>query len=201
MFTGDIEAANASCSVTGNSVRVLQALARQKGRHQETHRHPQVGRLTNQCTVNVLETTNNRYVAEVTGNNGKLLIKIGRGSYDPSAKGYSTSDKVAGNALYSIWTKVAIKNLESQVAQLSFSPDGGTYVGGVKVTMDVANAKDFNNPEVVYTTDGSIPSLTNGTHALLAQHLTSLPTPNSRQWWWPTAKSCRASRRQTISHR
>lgn len=166
MFTGDIEAANAFmlCSPGTPCVFYKHWLDKKDAIKKLIAIRKSVG-LTNQCTVNVLETTNNRYVAEVTGNNGKLLIKIGRGSYDPSAKGYSTSDKVAGNALYSIWTKVAIKNLESQVAQLSFSPDGGTYVGGVKVTMDVANAKDFNNPEVVYTTDGSIPSLTNGTHA------------------------------------
>lgn len=166
MFTGDVEAANAFmlCSPGTPCVFYKHWLDKKDAIKKLIAIRKSVG-LTNQCTVNVLETTNNRYVAEVTGNNGKLLIKIGRGSYDPSSKGYSTSDKVAGNALYSIWTKVAIKNLESQVAQLSFSPDGGTYVGGVKVTMDVANAKDFNNPEVVYTTDGSIPSLTNGTHA------------------------------------
>lgn len=163
-------------------MRVLQALARQKDAIKKLIAIRKSVGLTNQCTVNVLETTNNRYVAEVTGNNGKLLIKIGRGSYDPSAKGYSTADKVAGNALYSIWTKVAIKNLESQVAQLSFSPDGGTYTDGVKVTMDVANARISTILRLSTLPTAQFLRSPTAHMRLQAQLWTSIPTPNSRLW-------------------
>lgn len=164
IFTGDIEAANAFmlCSPGTPCVFYKHWIDKKDAIKKLIAIRKSVG-LTNQCTVNVLETTSNRYVAEVTGKNGKLLIKIGRGSYDPSSKGYTTADKVAGNALYSIWTKVQIQDLESKVAQLSFSPEEGTYQGGVQVTMSITNAANFSNPEIVYTTDGSSPSLTNGT--------------------------------------
>ena len=164
IFTGDIEAANAFmlCSPGTPCVFYKHWVDKKDAIKKLIAIRKSVG-LTNQCTVNVLETSSNRYVAEVTGKNGKLLIKIGRGSYDPSSKGYTTADKVAGNALYSIWTKVQIQDLESSVAQLSFSPEEGTYQGGVQVTMSITNAANFSNPEIVYTTDGTSPSLANGT--------------------------------------
>ena len=162
IFTGNVEAANAFmlCSPGTPCVFMKHWLDNKDKIKKLIAIRKSVG-LTNQSEVNVIESSTSRYVAEVTGTNGKLLIKIGRGSYTPT--NYTTADKVAGNTLYAIYTKVAIKDFEENIAQLSFSPDGGTYTGGVSVTMSVANADKFNSPKIVYTTDGSIPSATNGT--------------------------------------
>lgn len=162
IFTGDVEAANAFmlCSPGTPCVFFKHWIDKKEAIKKLIAIRKSVG-LTNQSTVTVLESSTNRYVAKVTGTNGDLVIKVGRGSYTPT--GYTDADKVASNTLYAIWTKVEIKDLENGVAKLSFSPDGGTYTGGVSVTMTIDNASNFNNPEIAYTTDGSAPSLSNGT--------------------------------------
>ena len=115
--------------------------------------------VNNESAVNVLEATANRYVAEVSGTNGKLVIKVGRGSYSPS--GYTTDDVVASNSIYSIWTKVEVGSLDRSHASVSFSPDGGYSDGPVTVTLTASNAPE--GAKIAYTTDGSIPSATVGT--------------------------------------
>lgn len=161
-FTGDVDAANAymMCSPGTPCVLLAHWLTNKASIKKFIAIRKSVG-LTNQSTVNVIETSTNRYVAEVTGTNGKLLIKVGRGSYSPS--NYTSDDKVAGNALYSIWTKVPIKDLEANVAQLSFSPEPGTYSGSVTVKFNVTGAESVANKVVIYTTDGSTPAIDNGT--------------------------------------
>lgn len=163
-FTGDVVAANAYmlCSPGTPCVFYKHWLDNKDDIKKLIAIRKSVG-LTNQSTVSVVETSSNRYVAEVTGTNGKLLIKVGRGSYDPTSAGYTSADKVAGSSIYTIWTKVAIKDLETSIANLEFSPEGGTYDGSVSVKMSISNASSFNNPKIVYTTDGSTPSLSNGT--------------------------------------
>lgn len=161
-YTGDVEAGNAFmlCSPGTPCVLLAHWIEKKDAIKNLISIRKSVG-LTNQSTVKVLTVNKNMYVAEVTGTNGKLVIKVGRGSYTPS--GYTNDDKVAGNSAYTIWTKVAVKDLDAGIAKLQFSPEGGMYQGGVTVTMTITNAADFTDPKIVYTTDGSDPSLTNGT--------------------------------------
>ena len=161
-FTGDVEAANAFmlCSPGTPCVLLAHWIEKKDAIKNLIAIRKSVG-LTNQSAVKVLTVSKNMFVAEVTGANGSLVIKVGRGSYTPN--GYSAADKVAGNNAYSIWTKVPVQNLEKGIAKLQFSPEGGLYPGGTTVTMTIANADQFTDPKIVYTTDGSDPSLTNGT--------------------------------------
>lgn len=161
-FTGDVEAANAFmlCSPGTPCVLLAHWLDHKDAIKKLIAIRKSVG-LTNQSVVNVWEVSRNRYVAEVTGTNGKLLIKVGRGTYTPN--GYSDSNKVAGNSVYTVWTTVPVKDLESGVAKVEFSPESGYYEGGVTVTMTISNTSGFTAPKIVYTTDGTAPSLTNGT--------------------------------------
>lgn len=163
-FTGDEEAANAyMLSMPGTPCVLLKHWLDHKEAIKSLIAIRKSVGITNQSSVTVLESTRNRFVAEVTGTNGTLVFKVGRGSYTPT--GYTDDDKKAGNSMYGIWTKVAVADLEAGVAQLSFSPTPGIYPGGTTVTMTITNAANFTNPEIIYTTDGSDPSLTNGTHA------------------------------------
>lgn len=55
----------------------------------------------NMSAVKVLKTTNDCYLAEVTGAKGKLVVRIGTTSDGPSGSGYTLKCSGAG---YSIWT-------------------------------------------------------------------------------------------------
>lgn len=60
----------------------------------------------NESAVKVLRSTNDCYMAEITGKNGKAVVKIGSAMASPD--GYSNSDiKAAGND-YCVWTKTDI---------------------------------------------------------------------------------------------
>ena len=115
--------------------------------------------ITNQSTVEVLNTTTNQYVAKVTGTNGELIVKIGRGSYSPA--GYTDADKVASSSSYTIWTKVPIKTLDTVRPTVTLSKESGLYLGGVDVVLTATNAPE--GAKISYTTDGTTPSATNGT--------------------------------------
>lgn len=60
--------------------------------------------LHNCSAVNVLKTTTDCYMAEVTGTNGKLVVKIGSAMDSPS--GYTNSDIATSGENYCVWTKV-----------------------------------------------------------------------------------------------
>lgn len=61
----------------------------------------------NNSAVNVLRSTKDCYMAEVTGSKGKLVVKIGSAMVSPS--GYTDSDiKATGNG-YCIWTKTDVQ--------------------------------------------------------------------------------------------
>lgn len=61
----------------------------------------------NNSAVNVLKSTKDCYMAEVTGSKGKLVVKIGSAMVSPS--GYTDSDiKATGNG-YCIWTKTDVQ--------------------------------------------------------------------------------------------
>ena len=99
------------------------------------------------------------YVAKVTGTNGELVIKVGRGTYTPS--GYTSADRVAYSGAYTIWTKVSIKDLDTVRPEVTLTPDSGIYIGGTDVTLSAKNAS--KDAQIIYTTDKTTPSLTNGT--------------------------------------
>ena len=115
--------------------------------------------ITNQSTVEVLTHTTGQYMAKVTGTNGELVIGIGRGMQNPS--GYTSADMI-GSGAWRIWTKVEIKDLDTKRPEIEFSQPEGYYIGGVDVVISVNNA---DGASVVYTTDGSTPSMENGTQA------------------------------------
>ncbi len=158
-FTGDVVAANAFmlCSPGTPCVFLPHWQAYKSDIKKLIEIRKAVG-ITNQSTVSVIESSSTRYIAKVTGTNGELVIKVGRGSYTPD--GYTTSDQVAGSGIYAIWTKVPVTSLATNRPEVSFSPDGGIYESGIDVTITVANS---DNASVVYTTDGTTPSADNGT--------------------------------------
>ena len=119
--------------------------------------------ITNESNVEVLSHDNAKYIAKVTGANGDVVIGIGRGLTTPS--GYTNSDVVTipdGPAALRIWTKVKIQSLDTKRPEVMFDKAEGYYIGGTDLTISVNNA---DNASVVYTTDGTTPSLTNGTQA------------------------------------
>lgn len=119
--------------------------------------------ITNESNVEVLTHTNTQYIAKVTGTNGEAVIGIGRGLQNPS--GYTAADMVQipdQPASLRIWTKVKIQSLDTKRPEVVFDKAEGYYIGGTDVTISVNNA---DNATVVYTTDGTTPSLTNGTKA------------------------------------
>jgi len=62
--------------------------------------------LHNNSAVTVLQSSNDCYMAEVTGKKGKLVVKIGSSMASPA--GYTSADiKASGNG-YCVWTKVPI---------------------------------------------------------------------------------------------
>lgn len=70
----------------------------------------------NLSSVNVLKCESNCYMAEVTGTKGKLVVRIGTTSDQPSGSGYTL--KCSGNG-YSIWTT-------SNGGQTPSNPGGNT---------------------------------------------------------------------------
>lgn len=68
--------------------------------------------LSNTSKVNVLKTSNDCYMAEVTGSKGKLVVKIGSAMVSP--EGYSNDDIKASGSDYCIWTKAKIEGGTSQ---------------------------------------------------------------------------------------
>ncbi|MDE6283711.1 MAG: starch-binding protein [Muribaculaceae bacterium] len=73
----------------------------------------------NNSPVTVLRSSRDCYMAEITGKNGKAVVKIGSGMASPA--GYSDSDiKASGNG-YCVWTKTAVQG---------GGGGGGSTVGG-----------------------------------------------------------------------
>lgn len=161
-FTGDVVAANAYmlCSPGTPCVFFMHWLQNKNAIKKLIEIRKSVG-ITNQSSVTVLEGTQQRYVAKVTGSKGELVIKIGLGSYTPA--GYTEDDRVANNSFYGIWTKTPIEALETLHPEVTFSPDGGYYAGGVTVTLTAENVAEGKTASIAYTTDGSTPSVSNGT--------------------------------------
>jgi alpha-amylase len=62
--------------------------------------------VSNTSAVTVLQSSTNCYMAEVTGSNGKLVVKVGSAMVSPS--GYSNSDIKASGTDYCVWTKTGV---------------------------------------------------------------------------------------------
>lgn len=105
-----------------------------------------------QSTVNVLETGTDIYLAEVVGKKGSLLIKVGTKFNVTVPDGY---ELYAWGNNYAIWTKSEDAPI-SELVELTVTPDAGTYIGGVNVTLTADGA---NPPiKIYYTTDGIEPT-------------------------------------------
>lgn len=102
-----------------------------------------------QSDVNVLETANDIYVAEVVGTTGSLVVKVGtRYEYDPPT-GYTL--KTSGTN-YAIWSKGG----KEWNFSVSLFPSGGLYPGGTSVTLTASGgAAPY---KIYYTVDGSEPT-------------------------------------------
>ncbi len=79
----------------------------------------------NQSTVRVLKSTADCYMAEITGTQGKAVVRIGSSTDTPS--GYTDSDLRASGANYAVWSPVSIPGDEPAVpVTLAVKLPGGT---------------------------------------------------------------------------
>lgn len=90
----------------------------------------------NNSAVNVLQSSTDCYMAEVTGKNGKAVVKIGSAMVSPS--GYSDSDIKASGDSYCVWTKTEVQ--------------GGGSQGGGGGTADTGNWVYYDNSSTNWTT-------------------------------------------------
>lgn len=106
-FTGDIPAANAFilCS-PGTPCVFLPHYKDYKGQIQRLINVRNSVGLHNLSPVSVLSTGKDIYMAEVTGANGKLVVRIGSRNVTPD--GYTDADVVASGDQYRVWTKVPV---------------------------------------------------------------------------------------------
>lgn len=100
-----------------------------------------------ESAVTVSQSSSNLYVATVTGKKGKLIVKIGSGSYT-APTGYTLS---TSGTDYAIWLDAT-----NSVPSLSVTPDSGVYPTGTNVTF---TASGGTAPvDVYYTTNGDTPT-------------------------------------------
>jgi len=145
-FTGNILAANAFIlSSPGVPCVWLSHWNANKDKIGEMIAARKAVQLHSESIVTVNQTAANIYVATVTGKLGKLIVKIGSGTYNaPTGFTLATS-----GTDYAIWTDVAVVNTPT----LNVSPVGGTYIGGTTVTLSTASTAS-----IYYTLDGSAPT-------------------------------------------
>ena len=101
--------------------------------------------ITNQSGYAERSTAANLYAAEVTGQNGKLIVACGGGSYSPSAD-YVLAITGANYKVY------ASKSLETAWASIA----SGEFEKAFSVTLSAISADA--SAKLVYTTDGSDPT-------------------------------------------
>lgn len=106
-FTGDVVAANAFILCSPGTPCVFLAHWNQYKKEISTliNIRNSVG-LSNTSAVKVLKRSRDCYMAEVTGANGKLVVRIGTSQDIPS--GYTSSDVKAVGTKYCVWTKTSV---------------------------------------------------------------------------------------------
>lgn len=121
-FTGDIPAANAFilCS-PGTPCVFLPHYKDYKGQIQRLINVRNSVGLHNLSPVNVLSTGKDIYMAEVTGANGKLVVRIGSRNVTPD--GYTDADVVASGDQYRVWTKVPVTGEVTEDPETPPAPD------------------------------------------------------------------------------
>lgn len=107
-FTGDVPAANAFilCS-PGTPCVFLPHWKQYKSQIKTLINVRNAVGVHNMSAVRVLKTTNDCYMAEVTGSKGKLVVRIGTSNDTPS--GYSDADVKASGSKYKVWTKTNVQ--------------------------------------------------------------------------------------------
>ncbi len=104
--------------------------------------------LHSQSAVVVLRTESNIYVGEATGTNGKLIVKVGSGSYS-APTGYTLE---CSGTDWAIWTNSTTPTGPTA----SISPAGGYYASGTNVTL--SSTGGTAPVKIYYTTNGSTPT-------------------------------------------
>lgn len=148
-FTGNVLAANAFILCSPGVPKIFLP-------HWQAHKaalRPMIAarkaaRIHSESAVNVLQSATNLYVAEVTGKAGKLIVKIGSGSYN-APSGFTL---VTSGTDYAIWSNVAV----TEPLTLSISPESGYYAGSVEVTLTANGGKA--PVSIYYTIDGQEPT-------------------------------------------
>jgi alpha-amylase len=97
--------------------------------------------------IDVNRCEGNLYVATIHGDNGRLIVKIGSGSYSPP----NDFKLVTSGQDYAIWS--CYTNAPSfSKPRVTASPESGSYLSSQKITLS------SNTESVYYTIDGSQPS-------------------------------------------
>ena len=126
-FNGNVVAANAFILLSPGTPCVFLP-------HYQAHRD-EIGRLIdirnaagihNESSVNVLWTSADCYMAEVTGKRGKVVVKVGSAMRSP--EGYSNEDIKASGYDYCVWSKVEINETPDQPV-VSHAPDALYIIG------------------------------------------------------------------------
>lgn len=107
-FNGNVVAANAFILMSpGTPCVFLPHYKQHKAAIQKLIEIRNAVGIHNQSSVNVLRSTQDCYMAEITGSKGKAVVKIGSAMVSPS--GYSDSDIKTAGTDYCVWTKVNIQ--------------------------------------------------------------------------------------------
>lgn len=85
--------------------------------------------INNESAVKVLRSSNDCYMAEVTGTKGKAVVKIGGAMASPD--GYSDSDIKAAGTDYCVWTKTGVQEIPDDPNE-GETPDKLYIIGNLK---------------------------------------------------------------------
>lgn len=150
-FTGDIAAANAwILAIPGTPCVFLPHWQAYKSEIAAMIKVRKAVGITNTSAISKIASSTTYLVAEVTGTNGKLYVIVGSESAARSniPSGYT---KVIGGDNYAYYTDVAVEGF-------MVDKQSGKYDDQLTVTIT-----PVGNSTIVYTTDGTEPTATNGT--------------------------------------